>query len=195
MAKYIGQQVVLPESRILFPAVFKTSKYGRYEVSAVVDPEKKEEWSKIDEVLVEVASKAFGLNKTEAKKQLKSGDLRSPLKSLPDGDLVFQAAQAEEKGAPTVVDLYQNQISEARSSEIRNGIMGNVVVFIMAYTVSEKNRGITARINVLQKTADASGGGRQAALGLLPKAEPQKVTVPADDDDSVDAALDRMFAA
>lgn len=195
MAKYIGQQVVLPESRILFPAVFKPSKYGRYEVSAVVDPEKKDEWSKIDEVLVEVASKAFGLNKTEAKKQLKSGDLRSPLKSLPDGDLVFQAAQAEEKGAPTVVDLYQNQITETRSSEIRNGIMGNVVVFIMAYTVSEKNRGITARINVLQKTADASGGGKQAALGLLPKAEPQKVTVPADDDDSVDAALDRMFAA
>ena len=195
MAKYIGQQVVLPESRILFPAVFQPSKYGRYEVSAVIDPDQNEDWAKIDDVLVEVASKAFGLSNTEAKKQLKSGDLRSPLKSLPDGDLVFQAAQAEEKGAPTVVDIYQNQIPESRSAEIRNGIMGNVVVFVMAYTVSEKNRGITARINVLQKTADASGGGRQSALGLLPKTEPKRVTVPADDDDSVDAALDRMFAA
>jgi len=208
MAKYIGQQIALPESKLYFPQLFTPSKFDKYEVHVVVDrKESKEGWDGVEEVILSLASQKFGLSKTEAKKQLKEGKLSSPIRahkakdpSNPDapatesGEVVFTARQDAAKGAPVVVDAYTDPIPEDRASEIYHGVYGVVVVFLMAY-MSGVNKGVTARINVVQKTKDGEGGGGRAkALSLLKRMEKPKIEVePASREQAVDDALDELF--
>lgn len=210
MPKYIGQQVALPESKLYHPHVFTPSKYDKYEVRVVMDQkEYKKEWDEVEDAIVSIASQAFGLSKTEAKKQIKDGKLTTPIgphkakdpsntdaPAKETGEIVFTARQEASKGAPMVVDQYTDPIPEDRASEIYYGIFGVVVVFLMAYN-SGSNRGVTARINVLQKLRDAEGGGgRTQALSLLkkmakPRVEAKPVT--AKEDKVLDDALNELL--
>jgi len=210
MPKYIGKQIALPESKLLHPHLLKPSEtYKKYEVMAVIDPARKDEWKEVEDAIVDIVCQAFGLTKAEARKQIKEGKLTSPIgphkAKDPDdvdapaketGDIVFSARQDASKGAPEVVDEYLEPIPEDRASEIYYGIYGVVVVFLMAYS-APGGKGVTARINVVQKLRDAEGGGGRGQAMKLLKAKAKPV-VKADDtssgDDEVDEALDRLLA-
>ena len=209
MPKYIGKQIDLPVSKILHPHVFEVSAYGKYELMAVVDPEQKAEWNRIQEAIESVASEAFGISKTEAREQFKNGTLKSPIQPHKEknpatgqkeltGEVVFSARQDKTKGGPLVVDASVNPIPPDRASEIYYGIFGVVVVFLMAWSANDNDKGVTARINVLQKQRDAEGGGgRRQALNLLkaiPKADDAQSAVTSSGDAQVDAELDRLFS-
>lgn len=210
MPKYIGKQIALPESKLLHPHLMKPSDtYKKYEVMAVIDPGRKDEWKEVEDAIVDIACQAFGLTKAEARKQIKEGKLTSPIgphkakdpndTSAPakeTGDIVFSARQDASKGGPDVVDEYLEPIPEDRASEIYYGIYGVVVVFLMAYS-APRGKGVTARINVVQKLRDAEGGGGRGQAMKLLKAKAKPVVKAAETssgDDEVDEALDRLLA-
>ena len=196
--KVIGKNILLANVRLAYPYVFEPAtdpdtkkKKDEYTCTVLLPPEF--DTTELEATIMEVACSYFGITPQEAtelfSKPRGSGlgypilgptakfKPNEPKDWLPKGHLYILGKQKlqDKQGNPLevhVVDRAKNKITDR--SEIYGGIYANVVCFVMAYD-SMGNKGVSVRLNVVQKIGDGERIGGGNAMGLLPSIEtPEK---------------------
>lgn len=173
--KPVGKTVVIRNVILAYPAVFKpaidpaTNKASdEYRCNLILSPD--EDYSELEETILEVAMAYFGKTASEVTKQFQQarGGLGYPIldgekKWLPEGHryIIGKKKIQDSNGNPmtiTVVDGAKREITDPK--QIYGGCHANVVAYVTAYD-QMGNKGVSIRLNVIQKIADGEriGGG------------------------------------
>jgi hypothetical protein len=173
--KPVGKTIVIRNVTLAYPAVFKpaidpaTNKPSdEYRCNLILSPD--EDYSELEEAILEVAMSFFGKTASEVTKQFQQqrGGLNYPIldgekKWLPEGHryIIGKKKVQDSNGNPmtiTIVDGAKREITDPK--KIYGGCLANVVAYVTAYD-QMGNKGVTVRLNVIQKIADGEriGGG------------------------------------